>query len=1187
MKTQRSTTQNTLVVVSSLIAAAACAVLSHCAAAEEERASQLLWQIGKEDGSHLEFAEVYESVNFRDDYRNLFPNDVHFIVGKHRDADWSPVHPGPDDYWAEHKAHKFTIEFDYDGEPQPMAFSIILVDAHYGQPPVLTIDFNGLSGRFITQRGVGGNNVAREPKRGKRQSHTLYVPSKFVKKGKNVISILNDQGSWLFYDCLKLVAPVGPPPHVIPVDVACSPRLDARGKAVILLDGSIFYWGEPLTASIECLQDGKTVERKALSLQEGTIPVMESVPAGPETEFALRWNGRTITLARAKAMSAAEIRTIESHRYFARLASLYPGNSFYSYASVQTRRMEGEARPFREWPGWEEERREADLYSMTTGLLSIQESLQLEVMLRGAPLVEQRPVPIADLTPPKTRSIPFTEMFGYKEPKVSRIAAMVPDDQYYISFRSVSDARSFMDFFDTWGEHCLKHYGLSAKKALTREKLERQMCVKDLWFLRPITNIAVGEVVLTGSHPFAAQGDDISLIMQVKSRTIFDPALDRFVEQAKKSRPDAKEERFSVGEHDIYSLVTSDREISHYRADVSEDTIVSNSKQAMCRILETVDGKRTALTAAEDFRYMRSIFNEDDPGESGFVFLSESFIRRQIGPKAKIAQARRLQCGTVLKMIANAAILHKHADGKFPKSLEEMIKSQCIESRYLVCPDGGEYSWEADTFSPVCSVHNRLRYLTPIVELKTDFASEREKKEYQRFVERYSNYWRTFFDPVGIQIRMSPSGLTLETVILPLVENSIYRAVTEFAGGMPVPLSPRYVLSDTILSIQAQMPQRHVTQLFRGLWDDYGRAEEAEVLTAEEEAARKQAEVDLEGAFGNVVPGVVKGISDTLDVLGLGEVTKEVVGEIDQEELTEVAEAVVPIKVRGSLNFCDDHMLFGIQAGEIGGVPIRDMGGIGFVAGAAALVLNFPVYGCFGVADPAAAERVLSYTARALAYQPLQEGWSQPRVTLYELEEYRGRKMRLIEAAIGPIRLRGFISIVGYEAYLTPRLSLLKRVIDLAEQPATAPQPYAPKANVALLIRPAAWDKVKSDFQLAWAASAREACLSNFDELQVSFKYFGDMGVPIEKIAEKADGTRYFCPEGGQYQYDPEKNVVKCTIHGTMESPRQPEKMREDASFSRLINGIDQIAISLAFEGQGVRTRVNMTFNDNYNPFGR
>jgi len=142
------------------------------------------------------------------------------------------------------------------------------------------------------------------------------------------------------------------------------------------------------------------------------------------------------------------------------------------------------------------------------------------------------------------------------------------------------------------------------------------------------------------------------------------------------------------------------------------------------------------------------------------------------------------------------------------------------------------------------------------------------------------------------------------------------------------------------------------------------------------------------------------------------------------------------------------------------------------------------------------------------------------------------------------------------------------------------------KANVSLLIRPSAWDKVKDDFQFAWAASAKEACLSNLDELQVLFKYFSDTGMPVEKAAEKADGTRYFCPDGGEYHYDPEKSVVSCSLHGTPESPRQPDRIREDTASSRLISGIDEIAVSLAFEAEGIRTRVRVRFKDTYRAFG-
>ncbi len=876
--------------------------------------------------------------------------------------------------------------------------------------------------------------------------------------------------------------------------------------------------------------------------------------------------------------------------YFLRMSSLYPENSFYSYAAAQMAKKLGDEVAVAELRGrrfptrGREPGREANLYAMTTGLLSIQESLQLDVMLEGKAAREERTIPVTDLAPPKTRSLPFKEMLGDKEPQVPPLAAMVPEDQYYIAFRSVSDCQSFLDFVDVWGEHCLKHYTLRAHKAMNREKLERQLCVKDLWYARPITSVAVGEIALTGNHPFVAQGDDISLIMQVNIRAIFNPAVQKFVEDAKKSRPDAREERFKAGEHEVYSLVTADREISHYRTNIEKYTVISNSKEAICRVLETVDGKRASLAKAEDFRYMRSIFKSDDPGESGFIYLSESFIRRQIGPKAKIAQARRLQCGTTLKMISNAALLFKHLNGKFPNSLDEMVEKQCIESGYLICPDGGTYSWEVGSLTAVCSVHNRLRYLTPIIELKTDFASERENVEYDRFVQRYNNYWRTYFDPVGIRIGMFSSGLTLETLILPLVENSIYNALKEFASGLPLDLSPRCLLPDTILSIQGQMPYRPVTDLFTQMWDHCLREKG---LTPEDEAARDEAETDLQKAFGNVLPGIVKDVSRALDTLGLTELAEGLSEEVDEEELAETTETFMPVRIRGSLNFCDDHMLFAIQAGETGAIPVQDVRGMGFAVGAAALALNFPLYAAIGVSDPAAAERVLTYTTRVVAQEPPpQRGWSEPRLSLCNVEPYRGRKIHMIELAFGPVRLRGFISIVGFEAYVTPTLSVLKRIIDLAEQGAGQAEGEAAKANLALLIRPSAWDKVKSDFQFAWAASAKEACLSNLDELQLLFRYFRDTGMPVEKAAEKADGTQYFCPDGGQYQYDAQKNLVSCSLHGTAESPRQPEAIREDTAFARLINGIDQIALSLAFEAEGIRTRVQMKFKDAYRPFG-
>ncbi len=67
---------------------------------------------------------------------------------------------------------------------------------------------------------------------------------------------------------------------------------------------------------------------------------------------------------------------------------------------------------------------------------------------------------------------------------------------------------------------------------------------------------------------------------------------------------------------------------------------------------------------------------------------------------------------------------------------------------------------------------------------------------------------------------------------------------------------------------------------------------------------------------------------------------------------------------------------------------------------------------------------------------------------------------------------------------------------------------------------------------------------------------------------------------------DAGKDSLSCSVHRSTESQSQPERMSDSSRFLQLIEGIDQISVSLAFESQGVRTRVEMTFKDGYRPFG-
>src|SRR5207249_2290652 len=77
----------------------------------------------------------------------------------------------------------------------------------------------------------------------------------------------------------------------------------------------------------------------------------------------------------------------------------------------------------------------------------------------------------------------------------------------------------------------------------------------------------------------------------------------------------------------------------------------------------------------DEFKYIRTLLPLGDNEEDGLVYLSEPFLRRQLGPQVKIAEARRLVCLSHLRMIAHAAQLYRTQFGKGPASLNDLAQA--------------------------------------------------------------------------------------------------------------------------------------------------------------------------------------------------------------------------------------------------------------------------------------------------------------------------------------------------------------------------------------------------------------------------------------------------------------------------------------------------------------------------------
>jgi hypothetical protein len=443
-------------------------------------------------------------------------------------------------------------------------------------------------------------------------------------------------------------------------------------------------------------------------------------------------------------------------------------------------------------------RSRADLFATFTGALAIQESLQLDTMRGdrpdqpqrpqppGTPLLKPKPkepVPLGKLAGPTVPSHPWEKLLGAKKPDVGPLAVFVPEDFYFAEFRSVTKLHEVLGTGELWGGHIFTQALGDARSHHTAERVKGQL---GLLGLSPATldKLGVEAVAVAGSDPFLSEGSDVTLL--VKGRNI--AALAKLVE--------ANAGNAEPGEHVGIKYThrsTPDGKLNAFSANPAPDLhIRGNSLPAFRRVLEAVAGKQAdgkparRLGESAEFRYVRSLMPRGAAEEDGFVYLSDSFVRRLVGPQLKITERRRVIAYTHLRMIGHAALMFRTEHGRPPKSLQELADAKCAPGVFgqgdLPHPDGGMYSLTPDGMSGVCSRFGRAEALTPCIERLVAEATGEEAEAYKQFVAEYSQYWRTFFDPIAVRVGVTEKQLRLETLVLPLIDNSIYTALARGAG---------------------------------------------------------------------------------------------------------------------------------------------------------------------------------------------------------------------------------------------------------------------------------------------------------------------------------------------------------------------------------------------------------------------
>jgi len=442
---------------------------------------------------------------------------------------------------------------------------------------------------------------------------------------------------------------------------------------------------------------------------------------------------------------------------------------FKLWSKLAANLYEGDTKAFkperqRRWRNRRNRRNNLSAFSLFSGEAAIQETLQQQ-LLTGVKTQQAAKKSLQALKGPKVPSHPFAKMLDGKPGGILPIANLVPPDRYFVH---IDDTRKVLAWLEQFAKTGSQIAGLQNQTYLNHNLINRYLERLHLSYdlAKNLAN-QVKQMALFGPDLFLTDGSEITLILDTGHSPFFNmfmPLLG-IMSGNEGVQAYASDNPAFFAQHEQWLILSTSR-----------------TEAAMALALAKNQGKNSLGQSAE-FRYMLAHLPKPEKSQGLLVYLSDPFIRAMVGAKIKIAQYRRHQAKARLHLITAGSLLYQMDQGKVA-DLAELLSLGYVKKEWL-------QSWEGDEITldkagiPHSRLYGTLAQMTPISKLSIETISIGELKAYRVYVRNYSRFWRTFFDPIGIRITVS-NPLKIETLILPLVQNSIYRNLQGVIGGKPV-----------------------------------------------------------------------------------------------------------------------------------------------------------------------------------------------------------------------------------------------------------------------------------------------------------------------------------------------------------------------------------------------------------------
>lgn len=402
-----------------------------------------------------------------------------------------------------------------------------------------------------------------------------------------------------------------------------------------------------------------------------------------------------------------------------------------------------------------------DIFSGTTAL---HENLQFDRTIRiqghGEPSVA-----IDTLPQITVREVPWDRMPGAGDAvALDPLAGRIPADQHAVLFPSFEALSSGLARIDALLTSPLQAASGRSDDAGTAQRCQRQLGLELNELSRRFGPSVVDQVAITGSDPFVRAGSDLAVLLRAKQPALLTAYLLAKVEGLVAAGARRIEGR--AGDMPWIGAVTDDRSVSCHLLLDGEVAVVANSPVQLAAYAQVRAGAAPALGASPEFAFFRRRYALGDPAELALVVVPDAALRRWCSARWRIADSRRTRAGGMLAALQAEWV----AAGAKPDWKPADIPLE--RAGIILGPDGLR-----------STAYGTLAFLTPISELAIDKVTDEEAEAYRRFHAAYQRSWRYFFDPIGIRLaRGAAGGLQVDLSILPLIVDSDYREIIEFAG---------------------------------------------------------------------------------------------------------------------------------------------------------------------------------------------------------------------------------------------------------------------------------------------------------------------------------------------------------------------------------------------------------------------